>query len=171
MRYDDNKQRIKHYALYAVVIVIVGFLQNSRVAFPEILGARAFLLVPLSITIAMHEREIPAALFGAFAGIVWDISSGNDGFNTLVLMLLASVCSILISHLMRRNLVTAFVLSGGALIIYELIYVIINILLSGGGNPLGVLLSFYLPSAIYTLVFVPVVYCISQRIYDLYKGE
>ncbi len=164
MQYNDNKEKYIRYLIYAAVIAAAALLQNSSVAFPEIFGARAFLLVPLSITISMHEREIPAALFGAFAGLLWDISSGNDGFNTFVLMVLSAVSSILISHLMRRNIITAFVLGGGALVIYELLYIFINIILAGGGNGLNAFLTFYLPSIIYTLVFVPVMYCITSFI-------
>ncbi len=164
MQYNDNKEKYIRYLIYATVIVAVALLQNSSVAFPEIFGARAFLLVPLSVAISMHEREIPAALFGAFAGLLWDVSSGNDGFNTFVLMVLSAVSSIFISHLMRRNVITAFVLGGGALVIYELVYVLFNLILSGAGNPLRILLTFYLPSTVYTLVFVPIMYYIISAI-------
>ncbi len=169
MRYDDSKEQYKKYIIYAAVICVACLLQNSLLSFPQIFGARAFLLVPLTVAVAMHEREIPAALFGAFAGILWDISSGNDGFNTLVLMLISTVCSLLISHFMRTNVITAFVLGGGAVVVYELLYILINIVLSGGAGSLGLLVAFYLPSAIYTLVFVPVMFFIIQWVYTSYK--
>ncbi len=164
LQYNDNKEKYIRYLIYAAVIAAAALLQNSSVAFPEIFGARAFLLVPLSIAISMHEREIPASLFGAFAGLLWDVSSGNDGFNTFVLMALSATSSILISHLMRRNIITAFVLGGGALVIYELLYVLINLTLSGAGSSLKLLLTFYLPSTVYTLLFVPVMYYITSSI-------
>ncbi len=169
--YDNNKQKYIKYGIYAGIAVAVCILQNSKLAFPEIFGARVFLLIPLSVSISMHEREIPAALFGAFLGVLWDFSGGNDGFNTLILMALSAVCSILISHIMRRNIITAFVLSGGAVIIYELLYILGNVVLSGGGNPLGIMVSFYLPSAIYTLAFVPVMYYLIQWVFNQHKME
>ncbi len=169
MRYDDNKQKYILYAIYALIAVAVCLLQNSRVAFPEIFGARAFLLVPLCVAVSMHEREIPAALFGVFSGILWDLSSGNDGFNAFVLMILSAVCSVLISHIMRKNIITAFVLSAGAVFIYDAVYVLGNIILSGAGAPWNALFTFYLPSAVYTLAFVPVLYYLVNQVQESYK--
>ena len=169
MRYDNNKYTIIKYFIFTVSIVIASLLQNSNGAFPEIFGARAFLLIPLTVVIAMHEREIPAALFGAFSGVLWDICSLNDGFNTLTLMIISAVCSVLISHLMRKNIITAFVLSGGAVLVYSLIYVLFNIVFSGGGSGANAVLTFYIPSCIYTLAFVPVMYFFADKIYFKYK--
>ena len=169
--YDNNKPKYIRYAMFAVLILIVSLLQNSNVAFPEIFGARAFLLLPLSVVISMHEREIPAAIFGAFSGALWDVCSANDGFNTLVLMLLSAISSILISHFMRRNVITSFVLSAGAVGIYNILYVIVNLLGEGAGNPLRQMIIFYLPSTIYTLVFVPVFYFLVDWIFENYKTE
>ncbi len=171
MHYDNNKPKHIRYAIFAILILIVSLLQNSNVAFPEIFGARAFLLLPLSVAIAMHEREIPAAVFGAFSGVLWDICSANDGFNALVLMLLSATSSILISHLMRRNIITSFVLGAGAISIYNILYVLINMVSEGAGNPLRQMILFYLPSTIYTLVFVPVFYFLVDWVFNKYKTE
>ncbi len=168
LHYDNKAQYIK-YSLFAVLVVIVSVLQNSKGVFPDIFGARAFILIPLCISISMHEREIPSALFGAFIGLMWDICSGNEGFNTFVLMVLSSICSVLISHLMRKNIITAFVLCGGSVVIYEILYVAVNIIFSGAGISSGTFFSFYLPSAIYTLVFVPVMYFIVEWIFTTYR--
>ena len=171
MHYDNNKPKYIRYALFALIIAVAAMLQNSNVAFPEIFGARTFLLLPLSIVIAMHEREIPAAIFGALAGVLWDICSANDGFNTLVLMLLSATSSILISHLMRRNIVTSFVLSAGAVGIYNILYILVNFIGEGAGIPLRQMIIFYLPSSVYTLIFVPVCYFLVDWVYNSFKTE
>lgn len=165
MRYDNNKTQYIRYAIYAVAVVVIALLQNSAGAFPEIFGARAFVTIPLCIAIAMHEREIAAAVFGAVSGVLLDVCTANDGFNSVVLMLLAAVCSLLISHFMQNNTVTALVLNAGAIGIYSLLYVIVNLALSGAGNPARQLITFYLPSLIYTMVFVPVFYYIVKWVY------
>lgn len=170
MHYGNNKPRYIRYAIYAAAVVIVSLLQNSRGAIPEIMGARAILAVPLCVAISMHEREIAAAVFGALSGILLDVCAVNDGFNTIVLMAMAVVCSLLISRIMQNNIVTALVLSTGAVVVYFILYIIVNLLLSGAAFSPKLLLSFYLPSFIYTVVFVPLIYFITKRIYISYKA-
>ena len=171
MHYDNNKPKYIRYAIYALVIGLSFLLQSSSVAFPEIFGARAFLLLPLSVCIAMCEREIPAAMLGAFSGLLWDSVSGTEGFNAVIIMILSAICSILISHIMQNNIVTAAVLSAGAVAVYELLYIIVNFGFGGGGNPVKQVLTFYLPSFIYTILFVPVYYYIVNHIFSRYKTE
>ena len=171
MHYGDNKPKYIRYSIYSVIILIAFALQSTSVAFPEIFGARAFLLVCVAISIAMHEREIPAAIFGAACGILADTAAGLEGFNALVLTILCAVCSILISHLMQNNIVTAFVLSAGATVIYEVLYVIVNYCISIGIVPWRQIFTFYLPSFVYTLIFVPVFYYVIKRVFTAYKTE
>lgn len=171
MHYGNNKPKYIRYGIYAAVIGLSFLLQCSNIALPEILGARAFLLLPLSVCIAMHEREIPAAIFGACCGILWDTVAGVEGFNALVIMILSAVCSILISHLMQNNIVTAFVLSSATVALYELLYVIVNLGFGGAGNPFRQIITFYLPSFLYTMVFVPVFYYIITHVFTVYKTE
>ena len=166
MRYDNNKPKIIRYAFYVGLIVVAVLLQNSRGAFPEIFGARAFVVLPLCVAIAMHEREIAAAVFGVVAGVMLDICTANDGFNSIVLLLLCVVCSLLISHFMQNNMVTSFVLAAGAISVYNILYVIVNLVLAGGDSPVRQLLLFYLPSAVYTMIFVPIYYFIVRWVWE-----
>lgn len=171
MGYDNSKPKYIRYGIYVLAIGLSFLLQSSNIALPEIFGARAFLLLPLSVCIAMHEREIPAAFFGAVCGVLWDTVAGAEGFNSVVIMVLSAVCSILISHLMQNNIVTALVLSSGAVAVYELLYIIVNFGFGGAGNPLKQMFVFYLPSFIYTMFFVPVYYYVISHIFSRYKTE
>ncbi len=156
--------------IYGAVIVLTTLLQSSNVGFPAILGARPFLLLPLVVSIAMHEREIPAAVFGVVTGIMWDVTSAKEGFSALVLMLLSVTCSVLISHIMRNNIITAFVLGAGALATYQVLYIFVNIILSGAGGGLRLLFTFYLPSFVYTIVFIPVFYYLVKYIFSSHRA-
>ncbi len=171
MHYENNKPKYIRYLIYVALIGLSFLLQNSNIALPEIFGARAFVLLPLSVCIAMYEREIPAAVFGALSGVLWDCVSGIEGFNGLVIMVLSAVCSILISHLMQNNIVTAFVLNTSAVAVYELMYIIVNFGFSGGGISAKQILTFYVPSFVYTVAFVPVSYFVITKIFKRYKTE
>jgi len=167
LHYGDNKPKYIRWAIYCALLAVSVLLQNSAGGLLEVFGARVFISIPLCIAVAMFEREVPAAIFGAFAGALWDVSSGVDGFNTVVLMALCAVSSLLISHLMRNNVVTAFVLGAGSIAAYEIVYIAVRFW--GAGNPIRQIITFYLPSLIITVVFAPVCYFIVKSIYNSYR--
>ncbi len=167
LHYGDNKPKYKRWAIYCALLAIAVLLQNSIGGILDFFGARVFLSIPLCVAIAMFEREVPAAVFGVFAGVLWDVSSGVDGFNAVLLMAISSVSSLFISHLMRNNIITSFVLGAGGIASYELVYFITRFW--GSGNPIRQIISFYLPSLIITLVFVPVCYIVVKSVYNSYR--
>lgn len=169
MHYGNNKPKYIRYAIYVAILAFTAILQNSPGGIPDILGARAFLLLPACVSIAMFEREIAAAVFGVFAGFLWDVSMGRDGFNAFVLLLICATCSLLISHFMRNNVLTALVLGAGSVTVYNILYVIVNLVADGAGISLKQLFSFYLPSSVYTLVFIPVFYFLTSWVYSSHK--
>lgn len=169
MHYDNNRPKYARYAIYTALIIFAAVLQNSVNIIPEIFNARAFILLPLCVCIAMFEREIASAVFGVVAGVLWDVSAGQDGFNAFVLLLICAVCSLLISHFMRRNVLTAVVLGTGAVAAYNIIYVLVNLVAQGAGNSIKQLFTFYLVSGIYTLVFIPVGYFLISYIHENHK--
>lgn len=169
LHYGNNKNKYIRYGIYAILIVVVAILQNTVGFPPAVFGARAFILLPVCVSIAMYEREIAAAVFGVIAGVLWDVSSASDGFNAVVLLILCAVCSLLISHFMRNNVLTSLVLCSGSVVAYSLIYVFVNITASGAGVGIKQFLTFYLPSCIYTLVLTPVFYFIVSWIFNSHK--
>lgn len=169
MRYGNNKPKYIRYIIYAAVIMLAAVLQNSAGGISDVFGARVFYILPACLSIAMFEREVAAALFGAFAGVLWDMSSANDGFNAVVLLLICAISSLLISHFMRNNILTAFVLGFGAVFSYTLVYIIFNLLVCGAGLSLKGFFTFYFASGLCTLVFIPVFYFLTSRIYESHK--
>lgn len=167
MHYGDNKPKYIRWAIFSALLIVSVLLQNSVGGLLDFFGARVFLCIPFCVAIAMFEREVPASIFGALAGALWDVSSGVDGFNTIVLMALSAVCSLLISHLMRNNLITAMVLGAGSITAYEIVYIAVRFW--GAGSPIRQIFTFYLPSLIITAIFVPVCYFIVKSIYNSYK--
>ena len=166
LHYGDNKPKYIRWAIFCALLVFSVLLQNSVGGLLDFFGIRVFLCIPFCVTISMFEREVPAAIFGAFAGALWDVSSGVDGFNTIILMAICAVSSLLISHLMQNNIITALVLGAGSVTAYEILYIAIRFW--GAGSPIRQIFTFYLPSLIITVVFVPLCYFIVKRIYSSY---
>lgn len=151
--------------ILALLIIIGAILQNTAHVFPTIFGARAFLLIPTVVCISMFEKNISASIYGAFAGVLWDITSGaSPGFNTIVLMLIATLCGLLINYLMRNNMRTATVLTSCSLAVYTLCYWLFYIVAAGMEDSGYLLLTFYLPSCVYSLVLMPFIYLLIRAI-------
>lgn len=166
MNYDNNKPKIRRRIVFLIAIIITAIVQNTGTRVNGVFDAHAFLLIPLLISISMFEREIVSALLGAFAGLLWDLSVGVDGYNILVFMLICSVCSILINRLMQNNIITALVLGVSAVAVYIVLYIMIYIVFDGGGYPLSQFLRFYLPSFIFTSMFIPIYYFLVKLVFE-----
>ncbi len=168
MRYGDNKPKYIRWAIYGALIGLSVILQNSGGGLLTFFGAQAFIVVPVCICISMVEDELHGSLFGVLGGVLLDISGGKDCFNSVVMMLICAVCGLLISRLMRNNVLTALVLCSGGVAVYELLYYVIQVL--PYSNPLLSLLTFYLPSLVITVIFVPLCYKLVTFIYSSHKN-
>lgn len=169
LHYGNNKPKYIRYLIYVAVITLAAVLQNSAGGISDFFGARVFYVLPACVCIAMFEREVAAAVFGAYAGVLLDVSSANDGFNAVVLLLLCATASLLISHFMRNNILTAFVIGAGAVFVYTLVYIIVNLFVCGAGLSVKHFFTFYLASGVCTLVFIPVFYFLTAHLYDAHK--
>lgn len=151
--------------LFVVIIVLVNLLQNTREAFFEPFGVRAFLLIPLVVSIGMFERSYAGALLGILAGALWDsVSVYWDGYNALFMMLIAVSCGMLISVLMRNHLVTAMILSTAACLMYSVSYVLFFVVARGLDSADYLMFRYYLPAAVYSIVFTPLFYLLVRAI-------
>ena len=96
-----KKQTVK-YIIYCLIILGCDLLQNVQGLFPEVWGARCFLLLPVTIILAMGEDEKNGALLGLFAGLLWDLTSGvHMGFNCIFIMIMCFFACALVTYIAR----------------------------------------------------------------------
>lgn len=168
MQFTENLSKAKlnlyiRRIVFVILILFVSMLQNTPHMFPTIFGAHAFLLIPLIVSIAMFERDLASTLMGIFAGALWDVyASWGDGFNAIYLMVVATIVGLLINYLMRNNLSTAMLLSGVSIVLYAILHWFIFIVCRGIEGGAKLLFTFYLPSAVYTFLFVPIFYIVMR---------
>lgn len=100
------------YLVYGAVFVFLYVLQCMP-GFLEIGGVRPILLIPAAVTLAMFEGEFVGGLYGALAGLLCGLSSPMVfGFDGLLLLCLCVVSGLLVIYLLRRTLMTAYLLVG-----------------------------------------------------------
>ncbi|MDO5014634.1 MAG: rod shape-determining protein MreD [Clostridia bacterium] len=157
---NSQKYNIFKRIFWFFAIVICAIFQNTPHFQIEIFGSRALLLIPVVIAISMFEKPYISMIFGAFAGTLWDlVSSHYDGRYMLLLFILSAVVGLLITSLIRNNIVTFMLLSS----VSEFLLIFFNYLsglISGKGDFLASFVRFYLPTYLYTLILSPLIYII-----------
>lgn len=162
----SNNQKYKLWTTlsFVVMILLCYLLQNTPHMFPTIFGAHCFLLLPLSICIAMFLHNLSATMLCLFAGVLWDVSVAHlDGFNAIFFLLSSTGICLLMNYLMRNNLLTANILGAVAILLYVLLHWLCFVVFRGVDHGGVTLFTYYLPSALYSYVFVPVFYSILRR--------
>lgn len=150
--------------LLALLLLLLSLLQNTDGFFPQIFGVRALLLIPAVVCIAVFERDFAGLFFGLFAGALWDAAAGGASFRALYLMAVGFFCGVLINTLMRCNIMTATLLSAVATLLYEAAAWLVAFPLAGLDRPVFMLLRYYLPGAVYSIVFAPVLFILVRAV-------
>jgi len=155
----ESRRALVRRLIFGAGLVAVAALQNTRGLLPSVFGIRATPLIPAVVCVAMFEREVPGVLYGLFAGLLWDASSASGGsFNAILLAAAGFACGTLITHLMRNNLVTALLLCSVSVTVHNVAYWAKIYVLGLGGNGALSLFTYYIPSCVYTMLWLPVFY-------------
>lgn len=155
----------------ALILLLLSLLQNTDGYFPQIFGVRALLLIPAVVCISMYERDLPGMLFGLFAGALWDVFASGGSFNAFFLLATGFLCGTLINTIMRNNVVTATLLSAIWSLIYSLGYWLFHYVFTSLDSAAFMLLRYYLPSFIYTVVLTPVIFIIVRAVEKKFSIE
>lgn len=161
----DNKNAYIRRLCLAGGLVVVALLQNTDGLLPAFFGIRAMPLIPAAVCIAMFEREMTGMFFGLFAGLLWDSMAASGGhFHAAMLTVLAFTCGVLITYVMRNNFITAILLSGGALLAYDAACITRDLVIGAHWDAGYKILTFYIPSGIYSLLFVAAFYFLLRAV-------
>lgn len=159
-----NKRTFKVIS-YCLIILFCHLLQNTQGLFPEIGGARCFLLIPVSILLSMGEDEKYGALLGLFSGLLWDLTSGvHMGFNCIYLMTVCFLSCALVTYIARNTFITNMICALIATVFYCLLYWLFFIIIKGVERGEMTLFTFYIPCMIYTVVLTPVLWFILRPV-------
>ena len=158
-------------ALLALLVVLTALFQNTRGALLQVNGVRAMPLAVLVAVIALFERSLAGFFFGFLAGVLWDFASaGGDGFFAVVLCLVGFLCGAASSFLLRTNVFSALAASFVSILLTLCAYWFCFLFLKGYDPSAKLLLSYYLPSCFYTLVFAPIYYYLIKGLKNALDG-
>lgn len=161
----SKKQKTIKYFCYCLIILLADLLQNTGGLFPQIFGARCFLLLPLAIILSMGEDIIASAFMGLFAGLLWDMSGAvHLGFNCIFIAVVCFLSSALVTYIVRDTFITNMICAALVIILYCFLYWLFFIVIKGVDGGETTLFSFYIPCAIYTLILTPVIWLIMKPV-------
>lgn len=96
---------------YALLLAFCYMLQTNRTLF-TIGGIRPLWLPAAALVLSVFEDAFPCALYGLFAGLLWDFSSNRlAGFFAVLLLICCFLCSSVTQLLLRRTVLNTALLS------------------------------------------------------------
>ena len=127
---QDTKLRILRRCIFAAAIITVFLLQSTAsyvsYSFPFPTG----LLLPLTVSAAMAEREYAGLCFGLLAGVLTDtVSTVTDGVFTLYYAVIACAAGLLAHYVFRNTVLTAMLFTAVSGTAYCFILLIFNCLI------------------------------------------
>jgi hypothetical protein len=148
---------MRWFCYSSVLLVLYMIMVSGSLRFGR--GWHPIMMIPLAIAVAMRERELGGAIFGASCGLVIDLACSRlFGFSGIWLLPGCLTASLLVSHLIKVNLlnflwINAAVCTIMALTDYFFNYVIWN---ADGGS--FVFTDFIIPAHLSAIFLSPGIY-------------
>lgn len=126
-----------------------------------------FLIIPLAVSVALRERELPSCIFAMFCGYFIDISCRFIfGFSAVWLMAVCLAASLLSRNLIRINLVNFMLIDIFAVMLEFSMDYLFNVLIWDTPNRIVILERNIFPAVISTILFSPLVYLLIKPVYN-----
>lgn len=68
----ERRYQVIRYFAYSIELLVLFIIQETPGLIPAVFGARPILLIPVAVSIAMFENELPAMFFGLAFGLFLD---------------------------------------------------------------------------------------------------
>ncbi len=165
----EKKRLIIRRTVYALLLIVAAVIQNTPGLLPEPFGLHQLGVTAMVVCIAMFERETAGMLFGLLAGVVLDVTGGTQGINAIILTIFGFVCGLLVNNIFRNNIFTSLIFSVIALLTQVFVHWAVSAAGTQGAGRL--ILSFCLPSVVYTAIFTPLWFLIIRAIQRTLPSE
>ena len=156
---QGTKNKIIRRCIFAAAVVAVFLIQyTASFAFHGSFFPSG-LLLPLTVSIAMAEREYAGLCFGLLAGVLTDtVSTVTDGVFTLYYAVIACAAGLLAHYVFRNTVLTAMLFTAVSGTAYCFILLIFNCLIHDASYAGELLRGTYLPSVILSAVLTPITF-------------
>lgn len=169
-----NKRRARFIAAL-VNILLIGiffFFRYTGIAALRIGEAVPVVLIPIVLSIILFYESNAGLFAGLLAGLLMDsVASESSCFNTLFFVIGGTICSVLATRVLNRNLKAAICLSLGMSFGYFFIKYFIFMAFRGISVNYEYFIVYLIPSAMYTAVLFIPLYFFQKYFTKLLKHE
>ncbi len=159
----DKKNRVLRYVAFGLEILIFFIIQGTPNLIPQMLGGSPLLLLPIAITIAGFESEIPAMAFGLATGAMLDFGAHTHfGFYTFALTIVCFFIGYFSENYFNTNFVIVLIISAVLTIVLVSLNFIISYVIPGYGGAGYYFVHHTLATIGYTFVTTPIFYGINR---------
>lgn len=161
----DGKLKTLRYITYVIEIILLYVLSGIPGFLPQILGVKPLLLIPVAVTIAVFEKEVPAMIFGLVCGALCDIGyTSSIGFYTVALTILCFFFGYCARNFFVTNFANAMAIGGVTVVVLLCLYFFFFV--SGTMPNAGAhFLRHYLIRILYTAVFLPPLFFLNRLLF------
>ncbi len=158
----EGNLKILRYITYSLEILLLYVFSGIPGFLPQILGVKPLLLLPVAVTIAVFEKEIPAMAFGLVCGALLDIGYTDSlGFYTVALTILCFFFGYCARNFFVTNFANAMAIGGATVL--ALISLHFLFFVSGTMPHAGLhFLKHYLVRILYTAIFLPPLFFLNR---------
>lgn len=170
----QTKKRHPWIAFLSFLLFFILFLLHYTDAIDlSIHNAQPLALLPLLTAFSIFAPPGKAATAGLLLGICMDgAASSTYCFHAAVMMLTAAAVSVVSTYLFNRNIRSALLLSFLTSLVYYALRWLVFYAFSGSvQSSLTYLLSYALPSVLYTFLFIIPFYFLYKYFYQCRKGD
>ena len=159
------------FLVYGAIFVFLYVLQCTP-GFLEIMEVKPILLIPAAITLAMFEGEFIGGLYGAFAGLLCGLSSTMIyGFDAILLLAMTVAGGLLVIYLMRRTLITAYLLVFVAMLMRCSLAYFFGYGIWGFENGLSIFWRSTVWVILYSTLLTPLFFWMWRRVCGFFGGD
>lgn len=159
---------VTKWVVYVALLLLVYVYQTTN----SFLSVKPLVLLPLTLAVAMFEREFSSAIFGAFAGLSCDMAMNSlFGFNAVIFLACALVTSLLVRHLIRENVLNLLWLTLLAIAVQGLLGFAFSYAIWEYDGVQVVLLRQTLPTAVLTTLVSPVAFWVIRKLSHWFNRE
>lgn len=152
----EGKLKFLRFFAYGLEIVILYVLSGIPGFLPSFSGNKPALLIPVALTIAVFESEIPSMIIGMVCGMLLDTGfTASIGYYTLTLTVICFVIGYCARNFFVTNFLNAMIIGALTTLALLLIHFVIFTLLAKTPDAGLYFLKHYLFRIIYTLIFLP----------------
>lgn len=164
---QDTKFRILRRTIFAAAVITVFLFQYTASYVSYSFAFPTGLLIPLTVSVAMAEREYAGLCFGLLAGILTDtVSSVTDGVFTLFFAVAACTAGLLAHYIFRNTVLTAMLFTLVTSAAYCAVLLIFNCLIHDASYAPELIKRTYLPSVLLSSALTPIVFVPATAIHN-----